>query len=161
MRDRQQPPLDEHESPRQLVGILDGEPRRVGGIVGERERRIAVGAEASGEGVERDPPGPPQHPDVEVEQGPRIAAGEEHRHPGDEGEHEEGHPQEQQHDAVRDRQEPLHQPLPPRQLGVEQTIEQHGLSFRDLVATDSTGDHRLGIGSRRTGWWLLVGWRVP
>ena len=47
------------------------------------ERRVAVGAQG-GVDVEPDPPVPAQHADIEVEQGPRIAAGD---HDGDPGGH--------------------------------------------------------------------------
>ena len=45
LRDREQPPLHEHEPARQPLRVRDVEPRRVVRNVVERERRVAVGAE--------------------------------------------------------------------------------------------------------------------
>ena len=58
------------------------------------------------------PPGPPQHPDVELEDRPRVAAGDHDRHHRHRAEHDEGQPQEGQRDVVRDHQDPFDQPQP-------------------------------------------------
>ncbi len=111
VRDREQPPLHEHEAAREALGVLDVESRRVVGHVVERERRIAVRAERA-VGVERDAPRPAEHSDVEVEDPARVAARDEDREERDDREHEEREPQEREHDVVRDREEPLHEPEP-------------------------------------------------
>ena len=88
--------------------------RRVVGHVVERERRVAVGAERA-VGVEGDPPRPAQHADVEVEDASRVAAGEEDREERDDRQHEKAQPEEDEHDVVRDREEPLDEPEPAAQ----------------------------------------------
>ena len=78
LRDREEPPLHEHEPARQPLRVRDVEPRRVVRHVVERERRVAIGAER-GVRVEGDPPRPAQHAEVEVEDAARVAAREEDR----------------------------------------------------------------------------------
>ena len=77
MRDGQQP-LHEDQPPGQPLGIGDVQVRRVVRHVGQGERRIAVGAQGP-VAVVVHAPGPAHDPDVEVEQRPRIAAGEQDR----------------------------------------------------------------------------------
>ena len=120
--DREQPPLDEHEAARELPRVLDVQRRRVVRRVVERERRIPVGAERAVR-VERDPPRPAEHPDVEVEDPARIPPGEEDREERDHRQYEEREPQEGQHDVVRDREQPLDEPEPPAQVGVEPALD--------------------------------------
>src|SRR5205823_12767655 len=77
----------------------------------EREGRVLVGAECA-VAVEADAPGPAKDADVEVEQTPWVAAGEEDREEGDHADYCEADPEEQEHDAVGDREQPLDQPEP-------------------------------------------------
>src|SRR5699024_4918642 len=84
--------------------------RRVVIVTAEAERRIAVGTED--ESVELDSPGPAHHAHVELEDRPRIAAGEDDRKPCDHAQDREGDPQETEDDQVRDHQDPFVQPAP-------------------------------------------------
>ena len=102
LRQREQPPLHEHEPAGERLGVLDLEPRRVVGHVLERERRVLVGAERA-VAVEADAPRPAQDADVELEQPPRVAAGEEDREERDHAHDGERDPEEEEHDEVRDR----------------------------------------------------------
>ena len=122
LRDREQPPLHEHEPARESLRVSDVERRRVVGRLVERERRVAVGAQRAVR-VERHAPGPAQHAEVEVEDAPRVAAGEQDREEGDDREHDEGDPEEEQHDVVRNRQQPLHEPEPAAQLRIQAAFE--------------------------------------
>ena len=115
--DCEQPPLHEHEPPREPLRVRDGERRRIVGLLVERERRVAVGTQRAVR-VVRDAPGPAQHADVEIEDAPRIATGEQDREEGDDRQHGEGDPEEEQHDEVRDREQPLHEPEPAAQLRI-------------------------------------------
>ena len=126
LRDREQPPLDEHEPPRERAGVLDRKARRVVGDVVECEWRIAVGAERS-ERVEADPPRPAEHADVEVEDRPWVPAGEEDREERDDAEQDVRRPQEDEDDVVGDREQPLDDPQPAAQLGVEPPFDVHGV----------------------------------
>ena len=122
LRDRQEPPLDEHEAAREVLGILDVQRRRVVGRLVEGERRVPVGAQGAVR-VEGDPPRPAEDADVEVEDPPRIPPGDEDREERHDGQHEEREPQERKHDVVRDREQPLDDPEPPAQVGVEPALE--------------------------------------
>ena len=115
--ERQQPPLDEHQAAGEVLGVLHAELRRVVGRP-QAERRVAVGSERA-VGVVADPPTPPQHTDVEVEQPAWIAAREQDGEEGDDADDGEGDPQEDQHDVVRDGQQPLDQPQTSAELGIE------------------------------------------
>jgi hypothetical protein len=77
LRNREQPPLDEHKASRKALGILDFKRR---GVVGrtESERWIAI-RPVRGEGIEADSPRPAQDTGVEVEDAVRIAPCEEDR----------------------------------------------------------------------------------
>ena len=109
--DRQQPPLHQHQTAGEVLGVLDVEVRRVGRVLGQAERRVPVRGQRAVR-VVGDAPGPAQHPDVEVEDGPGVATGHEDGHEGHEAEHHEGDPQERQDHVVRQRQQPLDQPEP-------------------------------------------------
>ena len=126
VRDRQQPPLHEDESPRQLLGIGDVQTSRVVGDVVESERRVTVGPERAVR-VEGDPPRPPQDTEVEVEHPARIAAGDEDREEGDERQDDEREPEEREDDVVRDRQEPLDEPEPAAQMLVWSALDANGI----------------------------------
>ena len=78
-----QQPLDQDQAAGEVFGVRDVEFGRIVGP-GQGERRVAVGAQG-GVDVEPDPPVPAQHADVEVEQRPRIAAGEQDGEAGDHG----------------------------------------------------------------------------
>ena len=109
-----------------------------GGIVGllvQREGRIAVGPERP-VGVEEDAPGPAQDAEVEVEDPARVAAGEEDREERDHGQDEHDAPEDEQHEVVRDHEEPLDQPEPAPDPRVELA------AHRDRV------DRRAGLGGR-------------
>ena len=109
--DRQQPPLHQHQAAGEALGVLHVEVRRVGRVLGQAERRVPVRGQRAVR-VVRDAPGPAQHADVEVEDGPGVATGHEDGHEGHEAEHHEGDPQERQDHVVRQRQQPLDQPEP-------------------------------------------------
>ena len=59
------------------------------------------------------------HADVEVEDGARVAPREEDREERDHRQHEEREPEEREHDVVRDREQPLHEPEPAADAAVE------------------------------------------
>src|SRR5581483_3730247 len=82
VRQREQPPLDEHEPARERLGVYDLEPGRIVRDVLQREGRIPVSTECAVT-AEADAPRPTEHADVEVEQPPRVAAAEEDREEGD------------------------------------------------------------------------------
>ena len=126
MRDRQQPPLHQHQSAGQLVGIGDLEVRGEVRALLQAERRVVVGAQPAVR-VVGDPPGPAQHADVEVEDRPGVAAGEQDRDQRDDRQHDEGQPQEGQHDEVGDREQPLDQPEPPAEVVVELRVDADGI----------------------------------
>ena len=137
--------------PRESVcGVGDVEPRGVVGIVGERERRIPVGAERA-VGVEADAPGPAQHADVEVEEPARIAAGEQDREERDDGDDHEGEPEEREHDEVRDREEPLDQPQPAAEAVVQ--LPREVQRIRDGAACSVHGTHSSRAREKGSGWW--------
>ena len=125
VRDREQPPLDEHEPARELLGIVDLQPRRVVGAVGEREGRILVGSEGA-VGVEADAPRPAEHADVEVEDAAGVAAGEEDREAGDDGRDREADPEEEEDDEVRDGEQPLEEPQAAAYLGSSSPVRRSG-----------------------------------
>ena len=58
-------------------------------------------------------------PDVEVEHAPQVAPGDEDREECDDGEDQEREPEEREHDVVRDREQPLHEPQPAAHIRVE------------------------------------------
>ena len=118
MGDRQQPPLDEDESTREPFGVVDLESCGVGRVVGEREGRVRVGSERA-VGVEADAPRPAEDADVEVEDPSRVTAREEDRESGDDGRQHEADPEDDEDDEVRDREQPLEEPLPAAQRLVE------------------------------------------
>src|SRR5205085_10745126 len=84
VRDGEQPPLDEYEPARERLRVCHLEPGRIIRYVLECEGWVLVGGECA-VAVEADPPGPAEHADVEVEQSPRVAAGEEDREESDHG----------------------------------------------------------------------------
>ena len=88
VRDGQQPPLHQHQATGQPFGVGHVQVRRVVRHLGQGERRVAVGAQGA-VAVVVHPPGPAQHADVEVEQRPRIAPGEQDREERDHADHEE------------------------------------------------------------------------
>jgi hypothetical protein len=74
-------------------------------------------------GVVADAPAPAQDADVELEDGPRVAAGEQDRAERDDRRRDEGDPEEDEHDEVRDREQPLDEPAPAAQLRGELSLE--------------------------------------
>ena len=64
-------PLDQRQPTIQLLRVLEVQPCRVVGDIGESERRIPVGTQRR-IAVKAHPPRPPNHPDIEVEQALRI-----------------------------------------------------------------------------------------
>jgi hypothetical protein len=142
VRDREQPPFHERLAPREPLGIRHLE---LGGIVGrrQRERWIAVGGERA-VGVERHAPAPAQDADVELEDAARIAAGDQDREEGDDRQPDEREPQEEQHDVVRDGEQPLDQPQPAAQRLTELGLDHDGMRL--------LGDDGRGVrGGRRRG----------
>ena len=136
LRNGEQPPLDEDEPSRQALGVVDLELRRVVGHLVQREGRIAVGAERAVR-VEGHTPRPAQHADVEVEDPPRIAAREEDREERDDGHDDERRPEEEEDDVVRDREQPLDEPLPAAQRAVELPLEPKGYGSGALATSSS------------------------
>ena len=122
LRDAEQPPPDEGEAAAQVFRVVDLEPRRVLGHVRERERRVLVGSEGT-EGVEGDPPRPAQHADVEAEDPPRVAPGEQHCEERDHRQHEEREPEKEEHDVVRNCEKPLDEPQPSAQVRRELALQ--------------------------------------
>ena len=129
VRDGEEPPLHEHEPARQFAGVDNLERRRIVGRGAEGEGRVPVGAERAVR-VEGHTPRPAQHADVELEDPPRIAGGEQDSEERDDGEHEERDPQEEKDDVVRDRKQPLHQPQPAAQPRIEPALKPHRLVDR-------------------------------
>ena len=119
VRDRQQPPLDQHQPTGKRCGVDDIQRCRIVGCGAEGERRILVGAETATGGVVGHPPRPAEHTAGEVEQRTRVAAGEQDAEPGNDGDHQKCRPEKGEHQVVRDGQEPFHQPLPAAQPGIE------------------------------------------
>ncbi len=74
-------------------------------------------------GVDADTPRPAEDADVEGEQAARVAAGEEDREAREHGRHGEGDPEEEQHDEMRDREQPFDEPEPATDVGVELALE--------------------------------------
>src|SRR6266542_882972 len=75
---------------------------------------------------------PAQHSKHEIEQPAGVAAGKEEREPRDDNRHEHREPEEEQHDVVRDREQPLHEREPAVQvaLGVRVgDVELHRLAL--------------------------------
>lgn len=140
VRDRQQPPLHQDQAARERLRVLDPKVGRVVGDLGQRERRVPVGAQRA-VGVEGHPPAPAHHPDVEGEDRARVAAGDQDRDEGAQAQHREGEPQEDQHDVVREHQQPLHQPPPPRHSGVQRGVDV------DRGRGRLHGVHLLGVGA--------------
>ena len=126
LRDREQPPLHEHEAAREALRILDLERGGVVGRLAQCEGRIAVGAERP-VGVEPDAPRPAEDADVEIEDRSRIPAAEQDREERDDAQQEERDPQERQHDEVRDREQPLDEPEPAAQLRLESALDTDGV----------------------------------
>ena len=120
--DGEQPPLHEHEAAREPLWIGQLERRRVVLRLAERERRVTVGAKRAVR-VEGHPPRPAQHAHVEVEDPSRVAAGEEDREECDDRQNQEGEPEEEEHDVVRDRKQPLDEPEPAAEAGVERATK--------------------------------------
>ena len=127
--DREQPPLHEHEPARQPLRVLDVEPSGIVGYVVERERWVPVGAERSVR-VEGDTPRPAEHSEVEVEDAARVATRDEDREERDDRQHQEGEPEEREHDVVRDREQPLHEPEPAAHVRVELALDAHRVGVR-------------------------------
>ncbi len=92
--------------------MLDRQGGGVRKLLAQAERRVRIGADAASGGVEADPPAPPQHAEVELEQPSGVPAGEQDRDAGHHGDDDKRHAEEGEHDEVRDGEEPLHQPLP-------------------------------------------------
>ena len=128
MRNREQP-LDERQPVREPLRVGDLQRGRVVGRGIQREGRVAVGAERP-VGVEADPPGPAQYADVEVEDPPWVAAREEDGEESDDGEDPERDPQEEEDDVVRDRQQPLDEPEPAAELGVQVSPQRNWVDGR-------------------------------
>ena len=127
--------------------------RRAGSrYVVERERRIAVGAQRT-IGVERDPPRPAENADVEVEDASRVAAGDEDREERDDRQNEQRQPEQREHDVVRDREDPLHEPEPAAQPGVQLSLDADWIRLRSvhplLLRAGSTLRDRGGCGRSR------------
>ena len=129
LRDGQQPPFHQRQPAGQPPRVLDLQVRGIGRVLGQRERRVPVGAERA-DRVVLHPPGPPQHPHVELEDGPRVAAGDHDRHHRHRAEHDEAGPQEGQHDVVRDHQHPLDQPEPAGQRRVQRRVHPDRVRLR-------------------------------
>ena len=142
LRDREQPPLHEHEPARQPLGVRDLESRRVVRHVVEREGRVAIRAQRCVR-VEGDPPRPAHDPDVEVEDRARVAPREEDREERDHGQHEERQPEEREHDVVRDRERPLHEPEPAADVGVELAFQADGIRRSVGVSLDAGHSYTL------------------
>jgi hypothetical protein len=123
----QQPPLHQHQPSGELRRVGDVESGGVVRHLGHGEGWVPVSRQRA-VAVVGDPPRPPQHAQVEDEEGLRVATGdqdgEERRH-GDDG---EGYPEEGQDDVVRDEQEPLHEPHPATQWLLEPTTNQDWMS---------------------------------
>ena len=128
LRDGQQPPLDQDQAAGEPLGVGDVQRRGVVRLLVQAERRVAVGAQGT-VGVVADPPRPAQHPQVEAEQRAGVAAGEQDREERDDGDDSERDPQEEQHDVVRDRQQPLDQPQPAAQRLVQAGSHLHGIAL--------------------------------
>ena len=111
-----------------MLRIRDLETCRIVRHVGERERRIAVGAESCVR-VERNAPRPAQDAEVEVEDAAGIAPGEEDREERDHRQNEERKPEEREHDVVRDREDPLHEPQPAAQFTLELALDSDGIRW--------------------------------
>ena len=90
----------QRQPPGELPGIFDFQVCRIGRVVGQCEGRVLVGAERA-DRVILHPPGPPEHAHVELEDGPRVAAGEDDRDHRRDAEHDERDPQKGQHDIQR------------------------------------------------------------
>ena len=131
LRYREEPPLHQHEAAGELLRVGDLQARRVVGHVVERERRIAIGAQRA-VGVERHPPRPAENADVEVEDATRVAAGEEDREERDDRQNEQREPEQREHDVVRDREDPLHEPEPAAQLRVQLSLDADWIRLRSV-----------------------------
>ncbi|ODA72721.1 hypothetical protein APS67_003020 [Streptomyces sp. AVP053U2] len=127
VRDGQEPPLHQDEAAGELSGVRQLPARRIAGDVGERERRIAVGAQST-VGVIGHSPIPPQYTGGEIEEGSRVAAGEENREERRHARPREGHPQEDQDDVVREGEHPFDQPQPAGQRCVEDRGQPGGVA---------------------------------
>jgi hypothetical protein len=101
--DGQQPPLDQNQSPGEVLGVVDVEMGGVVRHVGQGEWRILVRAQ-SGIGVVADAPTPAHDPDVEVEQRPRVVRSEQDAEKRHNAGYSEREPEEREHDVVWDRQ---------------------------------------------------------
>src|SRR6476660_3198359 len=75
------------------------------------ERRVVIGGEC--EGVADDPVVPAHDADDEVEEVPRVAAGDDGRHPCGDGCEDDADVEDEQDEVVRDGEEPLGQRHPP------------------------------------------------
>src|SRR5271166_5165176 len=73
LRQREQPPLHQHQAPAEPLRVIHAEVGRVGRVRLQAERRVLIGAQ-SADAVEGDPPGPAHYPDVEIKDRPGIAA---------------------------------------------------------------------------------------
>ena len=136
LRDGQQPPFHQRQPAGQPLRVLRLQVSGISGVLGQREGRVPVGAERA-DRVVLHPPGPPQHAHVELEDRPRVAAGDHDRHHRHRAEHDEGQPQEGQHDVVRDHQDPFDQPQPAGRR-VQRRVHPHRVRLRS-----SHGDHPL------------------
>src|SRR3990172_3761426 len=79
----------------------------------QTERRVIVAEQGR---IRADAVEPAQIADVEVEKAARVALGEQDGEPGDELRHASGEADEQEHNVVRDSQQPLHEDQPAREL---------------------------------------------
>src|SRR5581483_12486554 len=96
-----------------------------------------------------DAPRPAEDAEVEVEDPARIPAGEEQHEEHPDREYEEREPEEQQHDVVRDQEQPLDEPEPPRRA-LEVPFETGGVRGRDGRHDGSSFRPDAGIGHDAT-----------
>ena len=85
------------------------------------ERRISVGREEKGVGLDSERPA--HDPHYEVEHPSRKAPSEQYREPGDNYHGHKGNPEEEQHDVVGDSQEPFYKRKPSVQVLLNVWVE--------------------------------------
>ena len=129
LRDGQQPPFHQRQPAGQPLRVLHLQVSGISGVLGQREGRVPVGAERA-DRVVLHPPAPPQHAHVELEDRPRVAAGDHDRHHRHRAEHDEGHPEEAQHEVMREHQDPFEQPQPARRRRVQRRVHPHRVRVR-------------------------------
>jgi hypothetical protein len=109
------PPSDQRQALALMLWIGDLETGRVIRLVGQGERWVEVGA-VRGVGVEGDPPGPAHDPEVEVEETARVATAAGDDDEGRRGGDRERRPEQDEDEEMRQREQPLEHPQPPRRL---------------------------------------------